>query len=56
LDQAAAQWDHALAAWHRTLPLLVEADKVAALETKLANVKRQIAEQKNSGANKPRQN
>jgi tetratricopeptide (TPR) repeat protein len=56
LDQAAAQWDHALAAWHRTLPLLQEADKVAALETKLANVKRQIAEQKNSGANKPRQN
>jgi len=56
LDLAAAQWDHAIAAWHRTLPLLLEADKVAALETKLANVKHQIAEQKNSGANKPRQN
>jgi tetratricopeptide (TPR) repeat protein len=56
LDQAAAQWDHALAAWHRTLPLGVEADKIAALETKLANVKRQIAQQKNGGADKQRQN
>jgi len=56
LDQAAAQWDHALAAWHHTLPLDVEADKIAALETKLASVKRQIAQQKTSGANKQRQN
>jgi tetratricopeptide (TPR) repeat protein len=56
LAQAAAQWDHALAAWHRTLPLDVEADKIVALDTKLVNVKRQIAQQKTSGANKPRQN
>jgi len=55
LDLAAAQWDHALAAWHRTIPLLLEADKVSALETKLANVKRLIAQQKTS-PNKPRQN
>jgi tetratricopeptide (TPR) repeat protein len=56
LDLAAAQWDHAIAAWHRTLPLSVEADKVSALETKLANVKRQIAQQKTNGPNKQRQN
>jgi tetratricopeptide (TPR) repeat protein len=56
LDLAAAQWDHALAAWHRTLPLDVEADKLSALETKLANVKRQIAQQKTNGANKPQKN
>jgi tetratricopeptide (TPR) repeat protein len=56
LDLAAAQWDHALAAWHRTLPLDVEADKIAALETKLANVKRLIAQQKTNGANKPQKN
>jgi tetratricopeptide (TPR) repeat protein len=56
LDQAAAQWDHALTAWHRTLPLDVEADKVSALESKLANVKRLIAQQKTNGANKPQKN
>jgi tetratricopeptide (TPR) repeat protein len=56
LDQAAAQWDHALTAWHRTLPLDVEADKVSALETKLATVKRLIAQQKTNGANKPQKN
>src|SRR5580704_14782836 len=42
LDLAAAQWDHALTAWHHTLPLDVEPDKISALETKIANVKRQI--------------
>lgn len=56
LDLAAAQWDHALTAWHRTLPLDVEPDKLSALETKIANVKRQIAQQKTSGTNKQRQN
>ena len=55
LDLASAQWDHALAAWHRTIPLLLEADKVSALETKLANVKRLIAQQK-TNSNKQRQN
>jgi tetratricopeptide (TPR) repeat protein len=55
LDLASAQWDHALAAWHRTIPLLQEADKVSALETKLANVKRLIAQQK-TNSNKQRQN
>ena len=56
LDQAAAQWAHALAAWHHTLPLDVEADKVSALDTKLANVKRLIAQQKTNGASKPQKN
>jgi tetratricopeptide (TPR) repeat protein len=56
LDLAAAQWDHALAAWHHTLPLDVEADKIAALETKIANVKRQIAQQKTNGPAKPQKN
>jgi tetratricopeptide (TPR) repeat protein len=56
LDLAAAQWDHALTAWHHTLPLDMEADKVTALETKIANVKRQIAQQKTGGANKPEKN
>ncbi len=56
LDLAAAQWDHALAAWHRTLPLDVEPDKLSALETKIANVKRQIAQQKTNGPAKPQKN
>jgi len=34
----------------------VEPDKISALEAKLANVKRLIAQQKTGGANKPRQN
>lgn len=56
LDLAAAQWDHALAAWHRTLPLDVEPDKLSALETKIANVKRQIAQQKTNGPAKSQKN
>jgi tetratricopeptide (TPR) repeat protein len=56
LDLAAAQWEHALTAWHRALPLDVEPDKISALEAKLTNVKRQIAQQKTSGTDKPRQN
>ena len=56
LDLAAAQWDHALTAWHHTLPLDMEPDKISALETKIANVKRQIAQQKTNGTSKPQKN
>lgn len=56
LDLAAAQWDHALTAWRHTLPLDLEPDKISALETKIANVKRQIAQQKTNGAAKPQKN
>jgi Tfp pilus assembly protein PilF len=56
LDLAAAQWDHALTAWHHTLPLDMEPDKISALETKIANVKRQIAQQKTNGTAKPQKN
>jgi tetratricopeptide (TPR) repeat protein len=56
LDLAAAQWDHALTAWHHTLPLDMEPDKISALEAKIANVKRQIAQQKTNGLAKPQKN
>jgi tetratricopeptide (TPR) repeat protein len=56
LDLAAAQWDHALTAWHHTLPLDMEPDKISALEAKIANVKRQIAQQKTNGPAKPQKN
>jgi tetratricopeptide (TPR) repeat protein len=56
LDLAAAQWDHALTAWHHTLPLDMEPDKISALETKITNVKRQIAQQKTSSPAKPQKN
>jgi tetratricopeptide (TPR) repeat protein len=46
LDLAEAQWEHSLVEWRRALPTEIEPDKIAALETKIANVKRQLAQQK----------
>jgi Flp pilus assembly protein TadD len=46
---AATEWEKSLAEWRRALPSENEADKVAELEKKLANVKRQLAQKKNDG-------
>jgi tetratricopeptide (TPR) repeat protein len=56
LDLAAAQWDRALVEWHKQMPTDVEPEKVAALEVKLSNVKRQLAQQKTNGSEKPQKN
>jgi tetratricopeptide (TPR) repeat protein len=56
LDLAAAQWDRALTEWHKQMPTDVEPDKIAALEVKLSNVKRQLAQQKTNGTDKPQKN
>lgn len=53
LDLAEAQWEHSLLRWQRALPTELEPDKIAALETKIANVKRQLAQQKPGTSNKP---
>ncbi len=56
LDLAQAQWDRSLAEWHKELPAEVEPDRIAAVESKLANVKRLIAQQKTDGSPHPREN
>jgi tetratricopeptide (TPR) repeat protein len=56
LDLAQAQWERSLAEWHKELPAEVEPDRIAAVETKLANVKRLIAQQKTDGAPRPHEN
>jgi hypothetical protein len=45
-DLAATEWEKSLAEWHRALPSEFEADKVAEIEQKLANVKHRVAQQK----------
>ncbi len=52
-EQAAVHWEKALAAWQRALPSEIETDKIAALERKLADVKRQLA-QKSAEQVRPR--
>lgn len=56
LDLAQAQWEHSLAEWHKELPAEIEPDRIATIETKLANVKRLIAQQKTDGPPRPREN
>jgi tetratricopeptide (TPR) repeat protein len=56
LDLAQAQWERSLAEWHKELPAEVEPDRIAAVESKLTNVKRLIAQQKTDGAPRPREN
>ena len=52
-EQAAAEWERALVEWRRALPTETEADKIQALEAKLANLKRGLAQQKPPGEVKP---
>jgi tetratricopeptide (TPR) repeat protein len=56
LSLAEAQWEHSLLRWQRALPTEIEPDRIAALETKIANVKRQLAQQKPTSPNKQPQN
>jgi tetratricopeptide (TPR) repeat protein len=56
LDLAQAQWERSLAEWHKEFPAEVEPDRIAAVESKLANVKRLIAQQKTDGSPRPREN
>jgi tetratricopeptide (TPR) repeat protein len=56
LSLAQAQWELSLAEWHKELPAEIEPDRIAAVESKLANVKRLIAQQKTDGSLRPRQN
>jgi hypothetical protein len=44
-DLAAAQWEKALAEWHRALPADQEPAKIAELEQKLSLVKNRVAQQ-----------
>jgi len=53
--QALAQWDHALAEWHRAVPADVEPERIAALEAKLSAVRQRIA-QKPGGKDQPLEN
>jgi cytochrome c-type biogenesis protein CcmH/NrfG len=43
-EQAAAEWEKALADWHKSLPSDVESDKVAELEKKLGQMKHRVAQ------------
>ena len=43
-EQAAAEWEKALADWHKALPSDVESDKVAELEKKLGQMKHRVAQ------------
>jgi tetratricopeptide (TPR) repeat protein len=52
-ELAATYWEKALAEWQRALPSEIEADKITALERKLADVKRQLA-QKSAEQVRPR--
>ncbi len=49
IDLAAGEWENALAEWRRALPTENEADKIAALEQKLSNLKHRLAQQKPAG-------
>ncbi|MBI3669900.1 MAG: tetratricopeptide repeat protein [Acidobacteria bacterium] len=53
IDLAASEWERALAEWRRALPTENEAEKVAALEQKLSNLKHRLAQQKPASAAKP---
>jgi tetratricopeptide (TPR) repeat protein len=53
IDLAAAEWERSLTEWRRALPTENEADKVAALERKLNNLKQRLAQQKSAGEVKP---
>jgi len=53
--QALAQWDHALAEWHRAVPADVEPERISALEAKLSAVRQRIA-QKPGGKDQPLEN
>jgi tetratricopeptide (TPR) repeat protein len=53
IDLAAAEWERSLTEWRRALPTENEADKVAALEKKLNNLKQRLAQQKSAGEVKP---
>jgi tetratricopeptide (TPR) repeat protein len=46
VDLAATQWERALEEWRHALPTETDPDRVAATESKLANAKHRIAEQK----------
>ena len=51
---AAQEWEKSLAEWTHALPAEVESDKITETETKLANLKRQLAQGKSgSGEAKP---
>ncbi len=54
-ELAAAEWDRALAEWHKALPTETETDKIAALEKKLSSVRQLLAQQKPPGETKPPQ-
>lgn len=45
VELAAAQWQRSLDEWHKSPPAEAEPDKIAAVEGKLSNAKRRIAEQ-----------
>jgi len=50
VEQAATAWEKALAEWQRALPTELEADRVAALEKKLAGLKHRLAQKSAAGA------
>lgn len=43
-EQAAAEWEKALADWHKSLPSDLESDKVSELEKKLGQMKHRVAQ------------
>lgn len=53
-DMAAAAWERSLAAWKRATPAEVEPEKIAAIETKLRQLKNKLAQQKPAGETKRR--
>jgi tetratricopeptide (TPR) repeat protein len=52
-EQAANEWEKALAEWHRSLPGDLESDKVAELEKKLGQVKHRVAQKAPTADAKP---
>lgn len=53
VQPAVAEWEKALAEWRRSLPTEYEAERVAAIENKLSQVKQQLAS-KSTGEAKPK--
>ncbi len=52
-EQAAAEWEKALADWHKSLPSDLESDKVAELEKKLGQMKHRVAQKAPAPDTKP---
>jgi tetratricopeptide (TPR) repeat protein len=52
-DRAEKTWEKALSQWQKALPADYEADKVSALESKLKNLKRHLAQKSPGGDSRP---